>query len=73
MRALVAEYGRCEYEQGVRSIAAKRGLPVDVVRAEVTADLERKIAIRRDLEADPARLESLIEEFRERQRTRSFH
>jgi len=73
MRALVAEYGRREYEQGVRSIAAKRGLPVDVVRAEVTADLERKIAIRRDLEADPARLEALIEESRARWRSRDSH
>jgi len=73
MRALVAEYGRRVYDRGVRGIAVKRGLPVDQVRAEVTADLERMIAWRRELEADPARLEALIGESRERRRTRATH
>ncbi len=36
VRALVVDYGRRVSEQGVRGIAAKRGLPVDQVRAEVT-------------------------------------
>jgi len=73
MRALVAEYGRRVYDRGVRSIAAKRGLPVDQVRVEVTADLERMIAWRRELEADPARLEALIEESREHRRAQATH
>jgi len=72
MRALVAEYGRRVYDRGVRGIAVKRGLPVDQVRAEVTVDLERMIAWRRELEADPARLEALIGESRERRRTRGL-
>ncbi len=73
MRALVAEYGRRVYDRGVRSIAAKRGLPVDQVRVEVTADLERMIAWRRELEADPARLEALIKESREHRRAQAAH
>jgi transcriptional regulator with XRE-family HTH domain len=73
MHALVAEYGRRVYEQGVRHIAAKRGLPVDLIRAEVTADLERMIAWRRDLEANPARWQALIDESREQRRTRAAH
>ncbi len=73
MRALVAEYGRRVYEQGVRRIAAKRGLPVDQVRVEVTADLERMIAWRRELEADPARLEALIDESRKHRRAQAAH
>jgi len=71
VRALVAEYGRRVYDRGVRGIAAKRGLPVDQVRVEVTADLERMIAWRREIEADPARLEALIDEARKRRRTRA--
>ena len=70
MRALVPEYGRRVYEQGVRRIAAKRGLPVDQVRVEVAADLERMIAWRRELEADPARLQALVDEALERRRER---
>jgi hypothetical protein len=68
---LVATYGRLFYAQGVRDIAAQRGLPVEQVQADLAADLERVLAWRRELEADPARKEALVEEARERQQTRA--
>ncbi len=71
MDELVAAWGRGVYEQGVHSIAAKRGQPVEQVRAELAADLEQKLAWRRELEANPARLQALIDESRERQRARA--
>jgi len=71
MDELVAAWGRGVYERGVHSIAAKRGQPVEQVRAELAADLEQKLAWRRELEANPARLQALIDESRERQRARA--
>ena len=71
MGALVAEYGHRVYDQGVRRLATERGLPVEQVRAEVTADLERMMAWRRELEADPARWEALIAASQEQRRARA--
>lgn len=71
VQALVAAWGRRVREQGIRSIAAKRGLPVERVRAELDADLDRMMAWRQELEADPARLEALVQESWERQRARA--
>lgn len=70
MRALVDEEGRRLYERGVQDIAATRGQPVEQVRAELAADLEQKRAWRRDLEADPARRDALIQESCQQQRAR---
>lgn len=71
MRALVSEYGRRVYDQGVRRLATERGLPVEQMRAEVTADLEQMVAWRRELEADPARWEALIAASQEQRRARA--
>jgi len=68
LRALVAAWGRRVREQGVRGIAAERGLPVDQVRADLDADLERAVAWWAEIQADPAQLDALVEEARERQR-----
>jgi len=71
MDELVAAWGRGVYERGVRDIAAQRGQPVEQVRTELAADLEQKLAWRRELEANPARLQALIDEARARQRARA--
>lgn len=71
MDALVAQYGRLVYEQGVRDIATARGLPVEQARADLVAEMERVLAWRRQLDADPARKQALVEEARERQRSRA--
>jgi len=60
MRALVAEWARQVNEQSLHSIAEKRSLPVEQVRIDVAADFDRIVAWHRELEADPARLESLV-------------
>jgi len=70
MRALTAEWTHQVNEQSLRSIAAKRGLPIEQVRADVAADLDRMIAWHRELGADPARLEALVQESWEKQRAR---
>lgn len=71
MHELVAEWGRRVRERGVRGIAAERGQPVDQVRAELDAELTRKIAWYRELQADPARLESLVQESQDQQHARA--
>jgi len=71
MDALVADYGRRSYEQGVREIAAQRGVPVDQVREELAAERERILAWKRELEADPVRLQALLEAARDQQRARA--
>jgi transcriptional regulator with XRE-family HTH domain len=68
MRVLVAEYGHRVHERGVRELAARRNLPLEQVRAEVAADFERALAWWDEVQADPARLEALVDEARERQR-----
>jgi hypothetical protein len=68
MRALVAEYGHRVHERGVRELAQRRNLPLEQVRAEVAADFERALAWWDEVQADPARLEALVNEARERQR-----
>jgi transcriptional regulator with XRE-family HTH domain len=67
MRALVAEYGHRVHERGVRELAERRNLAVEQVRAEVAADFERALAWWDEVQADPARLEALVNEARERQ------
>jgi len=71
MDDLVALNGRLLHEQGVREIAAHRHLPVEQVRADLEADLDRILAWRRELEADLARKEALVDEARARQRARA--
>jgi len=71
MDELVAVWARGVYERGVRGIAATRGQSVEQVRAELAAERDRILTWRRDLDADPVRLEALINEARERQRARA--
>ncbi len=62
MRALVAEYGRRVHEQGVRRIAQQRHLPLEQARVEIAEDFERRLAWWDDVQADPARLQALVDE-----------
>ena len=59
------------YERDVRSIAARDGLPMEQVQADLHAEQERLLGRRRELAADPARLESLVQESLARQRSRA--
>jgi hypothetical protein len=44
----------------------RRNLPLEQVRAEVAADFERALAWWDEVQADPARLEALVNEAQER-------
>jgi hypothetical protein len=69
LRSLVAAYGRKLHEQGLRALAEQRHRPLEQVRAEVAADLEQAQTWWEAVQADPARLEALVREAWERQRT----
>jgi hypothetical protein len=69
LRSLVVAYGHQVQEQGLRALAEERRLPLEEVRAEVAADLERAEAWWEAVQADPARLKALVRVARERQRT----
>jgi hypothetical protein len=56
------------HERGVRELAERRNRPLEQVRAEVAADFERALAWWDEVQTDPARLEALVNEARERQR-----
>ncbi len=71
LRELVAEWGHRANEQALRDIAAKRGQPIEQVRADVAVDLDRALVWWEEVQADPARLEALVEEARESQRVRA--
>lgn len=68
---LVATYGRAVSERGVHELARQRGVPVEQVRAEVLAEVERAQAWWQDLQADPARLEQAVREARAAQQARA--
>jgi len=70
MRALVAEYGRRAHEQGVRAIAQQRQVPLEQARAEIAEDFERRLAWWDKVQADPARLQALVDEALEHRRER---
>jgi len=70
MRALVAEYGRRAHEQGVRAIAQQRQVPLEHARAEIAEDFERRLAWWDKVQADPARLQALVDEALEHRRER---
>ncbi len=71
LRALVADWGRRVNERALRDIAAERDMPVEQVRADVAADLDRALAWWAEVQGDPVRLEALAEEARERQQARA--
>ena len=56
LNALVAAWGRAVNERGIHELAARRGVPVEQMRAEVLADVDRALAWWREVQADPARL-----------------
>ena len=58
-------------ERGLHEVAARHGVPVEQMRAEVLADVERALAWWREAQANQARLEALVSEARERQRART--
>ena len=68
--ALVAAWGQAVNEQGIRDLAARRGVPVEEMRAEVLADVDHALVWWRAVQDDPARLETVVNEAREQQRTR---
>ncbi len=71
MDALVALWGRAVNERGIRDLAARRGVPVEQMRADVLGDVDRALAWWREVQDDPARLEAVMHEAKERQQTRS--
>ncbi len=62
LRSLTAAWGRRASERTLRDIAARRGQPVEQVRADVAADLDRALTWWTDVQADPTRLEALVAE-----------
>ncbi len=71
LHAIVAAYGQAAYEQGVERLARARGVPTDVVRAELADERARAATWYHDLELDPARRDTLVQEALERQRARA--
>lgn len=67
----MAEWGHRANEQALQDIAAKRGQPIEQERADVAGDLDRALVWWEEVQADPARLEALVEEARESQRARA--
>jgi hypothetical protein len=53
------------------SMNSRRGVPVEQMQAEALADVDRAIAWWREAQANPARLEVLVNEACERQRART--
>jgi len=68
--ALVAAWGRAVNERGIRELAARRGVPVEQMQAEVLGDVDRALVWWREVQNDPARLEAVIHEAKERQQAR---
>jgi transcriptional regulator with XRE-family HTH domain len=54
LNALVAAWGRAVNERGIHELAARRGVPVEQMRAEVLADVERALAWWREAQANQA-------------------
>jgi hypothetical protein len=54
LNALVATWGRAVNERGIHELAARRGVPVEQMRAEVLADVERALAWWREAQANQA-------------------
>lgn len=69
--ALVAAWGRAVNERGIHELAARRGVPIEEMQAQVLADVDRALAWWREVQADPARLEALMSEAQERQQART--
>ncbi len=68
--ALVGAWGRAVSERGFRDLARRRGVPVEQVRAEALADVDRALAWWHAVQADPARLKAIVREARGRRRRR---
>ena len=54
LNALVAAWGRAVNERGIHELAARRGVPVEQVRAEVLADVDRVLAWWQETQANQA-------------------
>jgi len=68
--ALVAAWGRAVNERGIRDLAARRGIPVEQMQAEVLGEVDHALAWWREVQDDPARLEAAIHEAKEQQQAR---
>ncbi len=68
--ALVGAWGRAVSEREFAEVARRRGIPVEQVRAESLAEVERALAWWMEIEADPARRAEVVRDAQERQRTR---
>ncbi len=66
LHALVNATNRAVIERGIQEIAQMRGEPVDRVRAEIMANVERLSALWEDLRANPARMAEAVREAKER-------
>ncbi len=67
---LVGAWGHAVNERGIHDLAARRGVPVEQMQAEVLGDVDRALAWWREVQNNPARLEAVIHEAKERQQTR---
>lgn len=68
--ALVAVWGRTVSEREFRELAERQGVPVEQVRAEALADVDRALTWWREVQADPARLKTVVRAARDRQQAR---
>ena len=69
--ALVGAWGRAVSEREYTEVARRRGIPVEQVRAESLAEIERVLAWWKEVEADPPRRAEVMRDAQERRRTRS--
>jgi len=70
-RWLCARQSKRVNERTLRSIAAKRGQPLEQTRSEVAADFERMMAWWAEVQSDPARYEALVQESLDQQQARA--
>ncbi len=66
--ALVGAWGRAVSEGEYGAVARRRGVPVERVRAESLAEIERALAWWTEVEANPARRAEVVRDAQEQQR-----
>ncbi len=69
--ALVDAYGRALNERGMSQIAHRRGISIEQVRVEVTAETDRAFAWWQEAQDNPALLEKAVHQAHEAQQTRA--
>ena len=70
MDALVGAWGRAVSEREYTEVARRRGIPVEQVRAESMAEIERALAWWQEVDADPARRAEVVRDAQGRRQMR---